>query len=403
MNLRAVLPVGTLGLLLSACSAAGDGQPDSNDGLSNAGSSTVLPGAGGGTTAPPVGAGGATTTGPTGTTTPPVGAGGYTAPPVGAGGSTVVTPGAGGAVVLGGGGTPAAGGAAPTGAGGGTSGPSTGFTPGANDGPGIQLKTIKMVSMPLPPGAEEVKCQNFDNPLGGKDQAVVETDSTMVSSHHMFVFHDPSFKDTNAVADCSGIEFHDLFHMAQNDQQYFVYPPNVGRKLLGTDGIRLLVHLLNTTTDAKTAEVSVTFHYGDTTAIKNIAVSLFLNTAFLSVPPGMSTQTRTSGALPATANLLAAVSHMHSRAVNFTAKSSDGVMIYQGTQWNEPVPTFYQAPYPQLKQGTTIQWACTYNNNTGTTLTFGESANTNEMCILAGVVWPDQAGLDLGTGFEWVI
>jgi hypothetical protein len=263
--------------------------------------------------------------------------------------------------------------------------------------------SFQTVTIPLAPGAEEVKCQNFKNPIG-KDAAVLQSDSDMVFSHHMFVFHDPSFNaDTNTVADCSGIEFHDLFHMSQTPQQSVIYPQGVGRKLLATDGLRVLVHLLNTTSDAETAQVKITLHYADTSAVQKIAVSLFLNTAFLSVPVGMSTQTRTSGPLPADTNLLIAVSHMHSRAVNFTAKTSDGVMIYQGTEWNEPKPTFFQAPYPKLKANTTITWACTYNNNTGMTLTFGESANTNEMCILAGVVYPDQAGLDLGSRMEWVI
>ncbi|HEX4334809.1 MAG TPA: hypothetical protein VH062_02780 [Polyangiaceae bacterium] len=390
MNLRAALPLGTLGLLLGACSAAGDGQGDTT-GLGTAGAS------GAGTSyagAAPVGQAGTAATQPTttgtGVTPPP--------PPSGAGGSPSVTPppGAGGTAVI----QPTgAGGVAPIGAGGAMVG-AGGVGGAATTDP--NSFSIQTATIPLAPGAEEVKCQNFTNPIG-KDIAVIETDSEMISSHHMFVFHDPSFKDTNSVADCSGIEFHDLFHMAQTPSQATVYPPGVGRKLLGTEGLRVLVHLLNTTSDAKTAQVTVTFHTAEISSLKNIAVSLFLNTAFLSVPPGMSTQSRTSGALPADTNLLLAVSHMHSRAVNFTAKTSDGVMIYQGTQWNEPVPTYYTAPYPKLKKGTTINWACTYNNNTGMTLTFGESANTNEMCILAGVVYPDQAGLDLGQTMEWVI
>ena len=398
MNLRAALPIGTLGLLLSACSAAGDGQ--GMDNLNNAGSTGVMPGAAGTTTQ---GAGGSTGV------TPPSNAGGAqqagtggTTVPVGTGGSTITA--AGGSTTAGGGTTGNTGGTTSTNAGGaGNWSSMTGYPQGANDTATTKTASIKTVDIPLAPGQETVKCQNFNNPLGGKDAAVVETDSEMISSHHMFVFHDPSFTNTNAVADCSGIEFHDLFHMAQTPNQWFVYPPKVGRKLLGTEGIRVLVHLLNTTSEAKTASVKITFHYDDVSAIDNVAVSLFLNTAFLSVPPGMSTQSRTSGPLPADANVLAAVSHMHSRATNFVAKTSDGVMLFQGTEWNDPVPTYYQAPYPKLKKGSTINWACTYNNNTGKTLTFGESANTNEMCILAGVVWPDQKGIDLGQGFEWVI
>jgi hypothetical protein len=404
MNLRAALPLGTLGLLLGACSAASDGQSQDPSNLGTAGAAGSI-GAAGNSTVGPTGAGGGVTTQPTSTATTPVGSN----PPPGAGGSsTVVTPpGAGGtAIITGAGGAPAGGGAPSggTAAGGAPAGGTTGV---GGDGMinGVQTTAVSFqtVSMPLPPGSEQVKCQNFTNPIG-KDAALLETDSEMTdASHHMFVFHDPTFTDTGAAADCSGIEFHDLLHLSQTPTQNIQYPAGVGRKLPATEGLRVLVHLLNTSADAKTAQVKITFHYADVSSVKKIAVSLFLNTAFLSVPPGMSTQTRQSGALPADTNLLIAVSHMHSRAVAFTAQTSDGVMIYKGTDWNEPKPTYFSAPYPKLKSGTTITWACTYNNNTGMTLSFGESANTNEMCILAGVVYPDQEGLDLGTRMEWVI
>jgi hypothetical protein len=34
-----------------------------------------------------------------------------------------------------------------------------------------------------------------------------------------------------------------------------------------------------------------------------------------------------------------------------------------------------------MNPGDSINWTCTYDNNTGKTLTFGDSAATNEMCI----------------------
>jgi hypothetical protein len=34
-----------------------------------------------------------------------------------------------------------------------------------------------------------------------------------------------------------------------------------------------------------------------------------------------------------------------------------------------------------VNPGDSITWTCTYNNDTGRTLTFGQSATDNEMCI----------------------
>jgi hypothetical protein len=246
-----------------------------------------------------------------------------------------------------------------------------------------------------------VKCQNFQNPFG-KDVAIVESDSEMVASHHMFVFHDPSFNaNTNSVADCSGIEFHDLLHMSQTPKQVMSYPPGVGHTLAGTDGLRVLVHLLNPTSATITARVTVNFQVVAPTQVQYVAVGLFLNNAVLNVPVGVSTQSRTF-TVPADIEVLIAVSHMHSRATAFSATTSAGATIYQGTNWNEPVPTLFKPPMG-IAGGTVITWACTYNNMTGMTLTFGESANKNEMCILAGMAYPKTAGVALGTTLESVL
>jgi len=148
-----------------------------------------------------------------------------------------------------------------------------------------QLGTISTEDIPVAAGAELVKCRNYVNPFG-KDVAILESDSEMVSSHHMFVFHGSSFDmDTNSVADCSGIEFHDLVHLSQTPSEVIAYPTGVGYSLAGTDGLRLLVHLLNPTSEAITAKVTVNFHAVAPNQIQYSAVSLFLNNALLTVLP----------------------------------------------------------------------------------------------------------------------
>lgn len=273
----------------------------------------------------------------------------------------------------------------------------------ASDAPSLagDLQMIQTVDIPVAANSELVKCQNFKNPFG-KDVAILESDSTMVSSHHMFVFHDPSFNsDTNSVADCSGIEFHDLLHMSQTPEGDIPYPSGVGRVLPGTDGLRILVHLLNPGTTALTAHVQVRFRVVAPSDVATHAVSLFFNNAILTVPTGVSTQSRTFS-IPNDIKVMLAVSHMHSRATAFSATTNTGQTIYMGDNWNEPVPTRYN-PAIDVARGSIVTWACTYNNKTGSTLTFGESANTNEMCILAGIAYPKTPGVELGTTLESVL
>jgi hypothetical protein len=78
---------------------------------------------------------------------------------------------------------------------------------------------------------------------------------------------------------------------------------------------------------------------------------------------------------------------MHKRATNFVATTSTGVTLFQTTQWAEPPPQIYSPPL-FLPAGTTITWSCTYVNDTSASLTFGESAMTNVMCIGVNPFYP---------------
>src|SRR5882724_7615564 len=96
----------------------------------------------------------------------------------------------------------------------------------------------------------------------------------------------------------------------------------------------------------------------------------------------MSTQSRTYS-LGQEIWLIGDASHMHKRGIRFQASTDKGDMLYDGTDWQEPKLKSF-SPALHLMPGTKITWACTYNNDTGQTLSFGESAANNEMCIFPG-------------------
>jgi hypothetical protein len=90
-------------------------------------------------------------------------------------------------------------------------------------------------------------------------------------------------------------------------------------------------------------------------------------------------------------------SHMHSRGVDFVATTDDPVAsarigaLYQTTSWSEPQPrAFPYEPPVTLHAGSTITYSCTYDNPSDQTFVQGQSAATNEMCILHGMYWPRQ-------------
>jgi hypothetical protein len=113
----------------------------------------------------------------------------------------------------------------------------------------------------------------------------------------------------------------------------------------------------------------------------------------LTVPPGAGQMVSTSCSIPSAygqIGLLGAASHMHSRGVHFVAQTSTGVALLDDTTWNEPPYHTYDPPV-MLNPGDAISWTCTYDNNTGMTLVFGDSAIRNEMCIFAGLYYSTHA------------
>ena len=57
--------------------------------------------------------------------------------------------------------------------------------------------------------------------------------------------------------------------------------------------------------------------------------------------------------------------------------------------WSEPHAQNYPSDPPvTLHGGSNLSFSCTYHNTTAQTFVFGQSAATNEMCILHGMYWP---------------
>jgi hypothetical protein len=115
---------------------------------------------------------------------------------------------------------------------------------------------------------------------------------------------------------------------------------------------------------------------------------IFLNDTDFSVPPTNAPYTvKKSFTLPQDVNILSSSSHMHRRATGFTSGASTGETLFETTEWAEPPPKEYSPPL-QLKAGTTLDWSCTYVNDTARPLIFGESAAKNAMCIGVSIFYP---------------
>jgi len=204
-------------------------------------------------------------------------------------------------------------------------------------------------------------------------------------SHHLFVFTLPNEELTGTgLVDCPGghLEFHDFIHASQTPKMLIPYGPGIGRFVAAGTGFRIMLHIINATDTPKDAFVKLRTTYVDPDAVTYRAASMFLNYIGLSVPPGKST-VKASYEIPYDIYMIGALSHMHSRGVHFLAQTDDGRKLFETDTWEEPTPVAFDPPV-KIDKGTKIEWSCDYQNDTGLTMTFGESAAKNEMCIFPG-------------------
>ena len=263
----------------------------------------------------------------------------------------------------------------------------------------LNTVTITMGSFSVPPNQEVFMCQDFDNPFGGVDAAIGTSESDMtVGSHHLHVFYGEDSPPSTTVAACANpFEFRSLLHVAGQPHLVTQYPAGMAAKLKGSVGLRFQAHYLNTTSTAYTANVVVKLTKVDPSTITKWVAQLYFNRTVLSVPEGDGQTVTTTCTVPSTygqIGLISGASHMHSRGVHFVANTSGGVNLIDTTQWDEP-PIQAYSPAIMLNPADSITWTCTYNNETGGTLTFGDSAEKNEMCIFLARFYSAPSGDDI--------
>jgi hypothetical protein len=300
--------------------------------------------------------------------------------------------GCGGSNGMGGGGSGGTGGGGTGGTGGGGTGGSGGGGTGGSGGGGgssdPNVVTIQTQPFTVAPGSEQFFCQDFANPFGGVDQEVSAIDSTMTpGSHHMILFYQNNATDTN-VATCPALQFQTMLFGSQSPTSQMTYPTGVAALVKGTQGFHMQMHYLNATQQPITAVVTISFTKSTPGTIQQHAGVFFLNNATgIAVPAGMTQDVSLSYSFKQAVNIIFATEHTHKFTENFQA-SIGGNMVYQSTAWDNP-PNMQFAPALAVPSGTQVSWTCTiHNTNPSGTLTFGESALNNDMCIFDGQYYP---------------
>ncbi len=329
-----------------------------------------------------------------------------------------------------GGGT--SGGGSSSGAGGSSGGVVDGGTPfdsGVSTGDVGQTVTLNATPFQVAAGAEVYKCEVFANPFGGAADLVALHGTMSAGSHHFFLFSINSANAAvepvempgalNTLGSCSGngIEFHPYPFLSQQPDWTVTFPKAsdgspMGYPLAASNLLMVNVHYLNATAAAITANVKITIEAAKPGVVKTHVGTLFLNQNPINIPvTPMSAPvltTKSWGGNPGAAStdgsyyIFTSWSHMHRWGLDINA-STNGQVFYDETNWDSPA-LFYHgnvpagATNPPTASGASspvhmaanqgISWTCKYYNDTTGTLTFGDSAKSNVMCIYMGQYYP---------------
>jgi hypothetical protein len=259
----------------------------------------------------------------------------------------------------------------------------SGSAPAAD--PDTSIVTLTMAPFVVPAGGEVYRCQNFANPFGG--DAAFDAIETHMSqgSHHLAIFYRDDVAD-GPVEECSGLEFSPGPFGTQLRDDRVEYPQGIAAVISAKQGIRVNAHYLNTTHEPLSPTVVVKFRRVAPGAAYQRAGLFTMTTLNIDVPAYQSKTIPVDCTAPSDMNLLSVTSHMHQHGVKFRSDVS-GQALYTSATWDDPPRQFFD-PVRSIKMGDKIHFECDFVNATATPLTFGESANSNEMCVLLGQFYP---------------
>jgi hypothetical protein len=236
--------------------------------------------------------------------------------------------------------------------------------------------TLQTTPIVVQAGEEGWKCQDFANPFGvDVDLATFESHSTS-GMLAMIVMEVPGAAD-GGVADCAALDLQHVHYMTQELDGGLTYPSGVAAHVSKGNGFRVAVHYLNTTAAAINASARVVMQLAAPGSITQYGGLLFVSNSNISVPPGQHS-VNYDCTLGQPLTIFAASGVMFSHGVGFAATLNDA-SIYQATAWSNP-PQMVESPPVVAAAGAALHFACSVNNNTGSTLIFGPSAIQNEQC-----------------------
>jgi hypothetical protein len=213
-------------------------------------------------------------------------------------------------------------------------------------------------------------------------------------SHHLLLFQTglAAADAPTEQFDCTGQQLTELgvsgiAYAAQVPDGELAYPADVALKVPAGTVLLVQTHYLNASPGDLDAEVRLNLWYTETPAAMEAGTLFFYDWAIV-VPEGGTATARMQCQIPADIDLIFGMSHMHKRGVGYEAKLADPeTMLFETSAWEGIEPRRY-APEQHIAAGSTIDFHCDYQGESGRTIIEGPSADANEMCMFVAAYYP---------------
>jgi Copper type II ascorbate-dependent monooxygenase, C-terminal domain len=260
----------------------------------------------------------------------------------------------------------------------------------------------------VPAGQELFKCIYGQFPTDGVTAVASAESHYTPGSHHMLAYRSDLTAipdDQTGVWDCADgswfIHQRGSYYEAQQPDEQRTLPEGVAHKFQPGEVIIIQAHYINVTDSDIDAHVKFNLHTMNVDDVKEEAGTIYFNDTSISIPPHARAGVTMTCPIPQDINLAFLWSHMHKRGTHFVVTTDDpiagarlGSTLYEESDWSEPKPREYpEGEENELHAGSHITFSCEYQNDSDNAFMFGNSAETNEMCILHGMYWPRMPSL----------
>jgi hypothetical protein len=259
--------------------------------------------------------------------------------------------------------------------------------------------TVQSDDITINPGQEITYCWYFHTPNNAAVNIHKFASTMTTGSHHMIMFWGTANQPADGTFDannCGGISSTSVpawVYSAQNSPSEVNLPTNdgTGKPLAQIVAAHapayFQMHYLNSSDSPIQAHVRLdAYALADGTAFTPTAAYVTYN-GNINIPAGA-----TDYPVSQTCNTVAGAkywsmsTHVHKHAVK-TEVLDGATSVFASTDWEHPGAKRWDPDFYTFSSGK-LTYTCTYTNTTGSPIVDGASAQTNEMCMASGYIFP---------------